>query len=224
MSMIMLYSMVMKYKTHFHAFQEAYITKYPNAVKMRSYLPPLIGKSILDVGCGSGIDTAFFAHSGAKKIAGVDISKELMTIAKESTPTADVRNESFSYLSWKNKTFDIVWSKYALNCAENIITPLKEIARVCKNNGTVLLQVTHPFRSLSILPSQDYFDEGVIVDYILENGKILQEPHHTISSWINAITEAGFHITHSEEIINKPKSEYKGVITPSAIIFVLKKI
>ncbi len=55
------------------------------------------------------------------------------------------------------------------------------------------------------------------------DGQVLKEPHHTISEWINAINEAGFQIEKCEEILNKPNEEYGKEITPSAIIFVLKK-
>lgn len=212
----------MNYKKDFHKFQQSYITQYPGALKMRQYLPSLKGKSILDVGCGSGIDIEFFKEQGAATIAGVDISKELTDIAKESNPKADIRNEDFSYLSWKENTFDIVWSKYAISCATDITTPLKEIARVCKDSGTVLLQVTHPIRTLPLISSHDYFDE-IEIEYPTTDGKILREPHHTLASWINAIIEAGFQIELCEEVINRPKNEYVGTITPSVIIFILKK-
>lgn len=213
----------MNYKTDFHSFQETYTNKYPNALKMRNYLPSLNGKAILDVGCGSGIDITFFKEKGAEQIAGADISKDLIKIAKEKNPFADIRNDTFSYLSWKNNSFDVVWSKYALNCTTDIISPLKEIFRVCKKDGVVLLQVTHPFRTLPLLESKNYFDEGTEIDYPTTDGKVLKEPHYTIANWINTISEAGFRIVKCEEIINRPIEEYVGEITPSAVIFILKK-
>jgi ubiquinone/menaquinone biosynthesis C-methylase UbiE len=190
---------------------------------MRAYLPPLKGKSILDVGCGSGIDLKYFATQHPKKLAGCDISSELIEVAKVNVPTAEIRNDSFLYISQKDGVFDVVWSKYAINCVVDINTPLKEIYRVLKKDGTALIQITHPLRTLGFLKSQDYFDEKTIIEYPLSKEKILFEPHHTISSWINAIIEAGFQIIKCEEVLNRPKEEYTGVITPSAVIFILKK-
>lgn len=213
----------MKYKKSFHAFQQAYTTKYSNALRMRNYLPPLKNKSILDVGCGSGIDLAYFATQKPKKLVGSDISIELVAIAKENVPQAEVRNDSFLYLSQKDAVFDVVWSKYALNCSYDITTPLKEIYRVLKNNGVALLQVTHPFRTVQFLETKDYFDQKTAINYPAGKDQVFIEPHHTVSSWINAIHEAGFYITLCEEILNRPKEEYSGTITPSAIIFILKK-
>jgi len=190
---------------------------------MRELLPDLVGKTVLDVGCGSGIDLEYFKAKGAAHLTGADIAQELISIAKEKLPDADIRDDSFAYLSWKDSSFDIVWSKYALSHAKDIVPPLKELWRVCKKNGIVLLQVMHPMRSASLLMSQDYFDEGTAIKYPLEDGKYLSEPHHTVAGWINGITESGFDIVRSEEILNRPKKDYKPPITPSALIFILKK-
>jgi ubiquinone/menaquinone biosynthesis C-methylase UbiE len=211
-----------KYKKNFHEFQTEYLNTYPNALAMRKHLPNLKNKSILDVGCGSGIDLAYFSTQKPKVLAGCDISQELINIAIKNVPSAEIREESFTYLSYKEKTFDVIWSKYALNHAESILLPLLEINRVLKDNGIFLLQVTHPFRTALMSKSADYFDESNIT-YPISNGESILEIHRTISSWVNSITESGFRILKIEEILNRPEKEYKNGVTPSAIIFILKK-
>lgn len=214
----------MDYNSDFHDFQNDYVHKFPNALFLRNYLPSIKDKNILDIGCGSGIDLQYFKTLSPKIISGIDISDELVLIAKKNLPEAEIKVGTFLSLPWQENFFDVVYSKYALNHAEDIILPLKEIFRVSKDDSTILLQVTHPIRSLKYLKSQDYFDEKSIIKYPIDNGKEILEPHHTISSWINAVYESGFIITHCEEILNKPKEEYKEVITPSALIFILKKL
>jgi ubiquinone/menaquinone biosynthesis C-methylase UbiE len=214
----------MNYVKDFHQYQSDYLSKYPAALKLRQELPELKGLSVLDVGCGSGIDIQYFIEKGALTVAGCDISKELLEIAMSNNPKADIRNNGFNYLTWKDNTFDIVWSKYALNCADDVSTPLKELFRVCKKGGTLLLQVTHPMRTLGMLSSKNYFNSGELVEYNTKNNSVIFiEPHHMFSDWISCITEAGFHITKCEEVLNRPVHEYTGEITPSSIIFVLKK-
>jgi ubiquinone/menaquinone biosynthesis C-methylase UbiE len=213
----------MSYKNNFHTLQKKYTDKYPNSLKMRSYLPDLSKKKILDIGCGSGLDMEFFKLLNAESISGTDISPELLSIAKQRVINADIRNDNFSYLSWKNETFDVVWSKYALQHAENIETPLKEMSRVCKKGGIILLQVTHPLRTFEFLPSKNYFDSGKEINYPMQDGSIIKEPHHTLSEWINNIIAAGFIIIKCDEIINKPAEEYNGLVSPSSFIFKLKK-
>lgn len=43
---------------------------------------PILDKSILDVGCGSGYYSLAFARQGAKKIVGIDYSKNMIKLAK----------------------------------------------------------------------------------------------------------------------------------------------
>lgn len=214
----------MNYIKDFHQYQTDYLSKYPGALRLREELPNLSGMSVLDVGCGSGIDIKYFQENGASLVAGCDISKELLEIAIRDNPKADIRNNGFNYLTWRDNTFDIVWSKYALNCAHDISTPLKELFRVCKKGGSLFLQVTHPIRTLGMLPSNNYFNSGEVVEYNTNsNSVIFVEPHHTFSDWINGITEAGFQIIKCDEALNRPAHEYTGEITPSSLIFVLKK-
>lgn len=46
-------------------------------------LNPLMGKSILDVGCGSGRFSVESAKGGAGKVVGIDLSPEMIAMAKE---------------------------------------------------------------------------------------------------------------------------------------------
>lgn len=52
---------------------------------MFSSLPIFENKSVLDIGCGSGIVMFFAAQSGAKKVAGVDINPDAVQDAKRNT-------------------------------------------------------------------------------------------------------------------------------------------
>jgi 2-polyprenyl-3-methyl-5-hydroxy-6-metoxy-1,4-benzoquinol methylase len=42
---------------------------------------PILDKSILDVGCGSGIYSLAYARQGAKKVVGIDYSKKMIQLA-----------------------------------------------------------------------------------------------------------------------------------------------
>ncbi len=202
--------------------QKKYLEKYPAAHTMRSLLPINIKhKKVLDIGCGSGIDSKYIFDQGAI-ISGIDISSDLITITKESLPEADFKQSDFNYLPWKNNYFDIIWSKYALQHAENISIPLQEVYRVMKKGGTALIQVTHPMRSVQYLPSKNYFEKGII-NYPTTDKNIINEYHHTLEDWFQNIIQTGFKIDNFTEIINRPIHEYRGPISPSAIIFILRK-
>ncbi len=46
-------------------------------------LEPLAGKSILDVGCGSGRYCIAYARKGAKRVIGIDFADAMITLARE---------------------------------------------------------------------------------------------------------------------------------------------
>lgn len=215
----------MKYKKDFHNFQKQYIEKYPTANTMRNILinqVSLKNKKILDIGCGSGIDLQFFNEHNAKCF-GIDISPELVEIGKKELPTAEIIKGTFNYLPWKNDMFDVVWSKYALQHEKDINFSINEIYRVLKNNGTAFIQVTHPMRTAGMISTNNYFNNGELVNYATIDGKIINEYHHSLTEWIQTIISNGFSIVSFQEILNRPIDQYSGVISPSATIFILKK-
>lgn len=218
------------YKKSFHKFQEKYISENKNSLRMRDLLSSSKNinpqySSILDIGCGSGLDLEFFTHLGYKEIAGIDITGSLVDIARRNNPEAEIVHGSFQDLEWQNNTFDVVWSKYALQVEKDVNRSLSEIARVIKKGGYVFLQVTHPFRTLDLVPSKNYFSQQKIVYPSKDDSSQNFVEHHiSLTSWIKSSIKHGFEIIDFEEILNKDIKKYSGVITPSAVIIILKKI
>jgi 2-polyprenyl-3-methyl-5-hydroxy-6-metoxy-1,4-benzoquinol methylase len=83
----------------------------------------LSNKNILDLACGDGFYTRQLKLRGAAKVEGVDISKAMIQLAKESEEenplgiayhVKDVLNLEL------NKKFDLITASYLLNYAKNI--------------------------------------------------------------------------------------------------------
>jgi ubiquinone/menaquinone biosynthesis C-methylase UbiE len=85
--------------------------------------------SLLDVGCGTGISTAFF---NCKNKTGIDPSKKILNIAKNHYPTIDFKELSAEKISFKNNSFDIVVSLTAIQNFSEVKKGLSEIKRVGK--------------------------------------------------------------------------------------------
>lgn len=216
------------YKKSFHTFQKKYISDNKNSLRMRDlfreYQKDKNWESILDVGCGSGIDLSFFNSLGFKKSSGIDITGSLVDIARKENPDSEIIRGSFLDLEWQNNSFDVVWSKYALQVEQQIEKSISEIYRVTKKNGYVFLQITHPFRSLGFSKTGNYFSEEKIV-YPSDDGQQEFVEHHiTLTTWMQEVLKNNFQILHFEEILNKSPEKYSGKITPSAFILILKKI
>lgn len=94
---------------------------------------------ILDLGCGDGSTISDLEHSELFKktfdIYGADISKSSINLAKKRNLktkflVGDVRN-----LSFKNKSFDFIYSLMVIEHIENPSNILNEIKRLLKPNG-----------------------------------------------------------------------------------------
>lgn len=120
--------------------------KYLEKPAMYKKLPDLSGKSILCLGCGSGEECGFLLKQGAKKVIGIDISKDLINLAKASYPKIEFHVMDAEKLAFADKTFDFVYSSLTLHYMADWIKPLKEIHRVLKNNGIFLFSTHHPIK------------------------------------------------------------------------------
>ncbi|MEM4710823.1 MAG: class I SAM-dependent methyltransferase [Candidatus Woesearchaeota archaeon] len=93
-------------------------------------------KNLLDIGCGSGISTRFFANTfKIKNIMGIDPSKELLKIAKEKDPNGKYiicDAEQINHLQ-QIKKFDIIISITAIQNFHNINLALQNIKSLGKN-------------------------------------------------------------------------------------------
>lgn len=100
--------------------------------------------SILDLACGQGFFTREFAKLGAK-VSGVDISTELIKIAKEqSKGNIDYTVSSADNLSSiKDKSIDKISIILALQNIDNMAGVFKECHRVLKPKGKLYLVLNH---------------------------------------------------------------------------------
>jgi SAM-dependent methyltransferase len=67
------------------------------------------GDRLLDVACGSGLALELAGLRGAR-CAGIDASERLVAVARDRSPTADVRVGDMFDLPWEDGSFDVVTS------------------------------------------------------------------------------------------------------------------
>jgi ubiquinone/menaquinone biosynthesis C-methylase UbiE len=92
------------------------------------------GTSLLDVACGSGMAVRV-AHGMGADVAGIDAAAELVAVACERTPKADLRVGSMFELPWPDDHFDAVVSVNGIwgGCG----AALDEVHRVVRSGGLV---------------------------------------------------------------------------------------
>lgn len=85
----------------------------------------------LDVGCGSGWLTTFLAEAGLE-VVGIDVSKELVKIGKESSIRSEFLVCDAHRLPFKDKTFDFIVGMGVLHHLHH--SSIAEISRVCRSD------------------------------------------------------------------------------------------
>lgn len=104
------------------------------------------GETVLDIGCGAGVDTLVAAiMSGSEgKVVGIDLTSEMLDRARANLEKTSLGNVSFQEgsaedLPFSEASFDVVISNGVFNLVPNKTKALKEVFRVLKPNGRFLL-------------------------------------------------------------------------------------
>ena len=123
-------------------------------IKVQEDIPKILSlfkkhniKKILDLGCGSGRHTVYFAKRGFD-VFGIDISKEGVNITrswlKKENLQADLKIGSiYNKLPYPDNFFDAVISTNVIhhNKIQNIRKTIKEIERILKPKGLIFITV-----------------------------------------------------------------------------------
>ena len=116
---------------------------HPRALQALEQLPLLPDQRVLDLGCGNGWATRWLADATAPggRAVGVDLSAEMLARARaadDSGRTSFVR-APFDGLPEPDRSFDAAFSMEAIYYAKPLEAALKEIARVLRPGGFVML-------------------------------------------------------------------------------------
>jgi SAM-dependent methyltransferase len=110
------------------------------------HVADLRGKTILDYGCGRGEKAMLYLKNGAEKVSAIDISEVYVEDLKQQAEAAgidparcDFRAMDAHRLDFPDNSFDLVVGYGILHHLDPRIA-FKEIHRVLKPNGRVLLQ------------------------------------------------------------------------------------
>jgi SAM-dependent methyltransferase len=94
------------------------------------------GTELLDIGCGSGYALSMAADLGAA-LTGIDITPELLKIARERVPGAVLVASGMDKLPFLDERFDVAVGFNAFQFADNPESAVAEAARVVSAGGLV---------------------------------------------------------------------------------------
>jgi len=169
----------------------------------------LPGSSLLDLGCGYGKDIQYFQKEGFEA-CGIDISSEMINLAKKIVPQAHLTQASFDKLPYGDESFDIVFSRYAIQHSHNTEQVFREIYRVLKPRGYLIFLVTHPMRHYFEKTTKDYWLQQDIDSVILDGKVIVKEPSHTFSEYLSPFLLSKFDLEEFHEKHDPAARKFEG--------------
>lgn len=98
------------------------------------------GKKILEVGVGTGKNLEFYSTD--KEVTGIDFSEKMLEKAKNKSKDIDhvtLMEMDAENMTFEDNTFDTVVTSCVFCSVPDPVKGLKEIRRVCKNGGKVIM-------------------------------------------------------------------------------------
>ena len=180
-------------------------------------MPPLEGKSVLDIGCGWGRLCADIALAGARRVVGIDIEHsyidfDIQYVLKEHPQLAGkLEFHCLSLEQWStDEQFDIIVSKDAFEHIMDLLLMMREIMQHLKPGGRVYIGFGPLWRSpygdhketLSITPWGHLLKSDEKIIRILSRDrrrevKSISElgmNRHTLAEYRQIILDAGFSV------------------------------
>lgn len=220
--------------------------------------PDLNGKSVLEMGCGSGHSLKWCAERGAAELFGLDISENQLNTAKKLLDESGYSCTLFHQPMEDNSDipqnhFDVVYSIYAIGWTTDLKKTVKNVASYLKTGGVYIFSWDHPLlhcvdlesiaisggnrtvaKEERIVFSGNYLEEDY---YTFEkNGNPLTLQNRKLSTYINALAEAGFAVEKvieetADTVLKKSAdfssgyyADFKAQRFPLSVVFKARKL
>lgn len=163
------------------------------------------GRRLLELGCGTGLLTQWLVDHGATVVA-CDVSVAMLEIARSRIERAELYHhdlaEPLTFL--EDSSIDLVVASLVFHYVRDWVAPLRELHRVLRPTGSVVMSIHHPAWDWRNHCPEDYFA-------FLQVSEVWVAPH-AVTFWrrpltavTEAISEAGFIIERLVEARPNPE-------------------
>ena len=177
-------------------------------------LPPIAGTRVLDLGCGAGQLAFHLAESGASEVVGVDISEQMLGLARaeRNHPRVTYLREALEAADFPPASFDLVVSSLAFHYVEDYGALVGRVARWLVPGGILVFSTEHPIYMAGASGQgwvrddqgrvthwavDDYAEDGLREERWFVEG--VRKYHRTFATLMNGLLDAGFTIERLEE-------------------------
>lgn len=171
---------------------------------MLSLMPPLTGKRVLDLACGTGRYAMIAERQGAEHVLGIDDSLDMLM----ASPIHGRLGGSMTAIPLLSACVDVAICGLAVGHVVELDVVLTEIARVLVVGGEAVISDFHPFQYLS--GARRTFET---------NGGLFEVEHypHLYATWHKVCLQVGLNI----EAIHEPTLDNQQ--HPVVIVYRLSK-
>lgn len=217
-----------------------------DAPAIESLLPDLLGKSVLDLGCGFGDNCYKYISRGAAFVVGIDSSENMIAEARQMNTDAKIEFYVMDMMKIDSlgKQFDVIVSSLAIHYVEDFNGLMRTIAACLRPGGTLVFSQEHPIatapasgvaysydenKKATYFHLQDYGRSGLRVRSWFDTAQPVHSYHRTMAEVMNGIIAAGLCIEEIVEplptpaAIEKNDGLYKEFIKPSFLAVRAKK-
>ena len=136
----------------------------------------------LDAACGTGRHAAYMASLG-HPVIGIDATAEMASIAKSKVSDAEFEVADIASMPIESCSIDLAVCSLALTHCADLEPPLRELGRVLKPGGKLIISDMHPF--VVMLGSHSEYPRGDV-----ERG-FIRNYVHLYSDYMRAFQAAG---------------------------------
>lgn len=181
---------------------------------LEELLGEVANQRILVAACGQGRDARMLADLGAT-VVGVDISERLLTYARQFEQARPrgiryMQGDAQNLENIADDSFTGAICHMALMDIPTVTPTIDSFGRVLQTGGFLVLSIVHPCFAPHVTAVEDYLTEE---RYQKIDGPDWLPPHayhRPLSTYINALANAGFVITHMVEPRDTSRAD-KGV-------------
>lgn len=178
---------------------------------LQAMLGELAGKTVLDLGCGSGVYAEYLLTKGAK-VTAIDSSSEMVALVKQklATQLKVYQQDLASGLPEEaDASYDLVICPLMLHYLQDLNPLFADVKRVLKGGGSFVFSTHHPMVDIEASPSGNYLATEQVTEMWDTVGKPVAVSFYRrpLSALIGALTNNGMLLAELNE--GKPSEALK---------------
>jgi SAM-dependent methyltransferase len=186
----------------------------PEWPTVKTLLPDLTGRDVVDLGCGYGAFARWAAAQGVGSVDAFDLSESMLRRADELTgpsPVVSYRRADLDALRLPAASYDVAYSALVLHYLTDLPRFVGMVHAALRPGGTFVFTCEHPVFTAPTdvawiehdgrrtWPLDRYGEEGERVRDWLAPG--VRKQHRTLGTLLNTLLDVGFALRRVEESV-----------------------